>query len=426
LLLAMLGLSIGGAFVPAIPPLFPAAFAWGSALLLWPGLGRARRRQVLILATLGIAGLALGVTRGVAISSTDLLAQNQGIISMLAAVSFLRLLDHGLEASDTVLPVGVSAYRRTTLGVHLFGALINVSALTIIGDRLARSAPLSEAEALYLCRAFTMAVFYSPFIGGMALALSYTPGSDLGPVAAGGIPLALAGLGLLWLLPGLRALPDGTRGYPVHFESLWLPGLLAASVLVVHRLLPILGILALVTTLCPLLVAITLCLRQGPRRAGAEMWRFSRSRLPDLASELTLFLSAGVLGAGLTALLRGAGVGLPFAVFTATQASWLLAGIVAICAVGVHPVVLVTTAAVFLAPLEPDPNLVALLFVAGWGIGCTICPLSGTNLTLAGRYGIDNWRLARRNILFCAAMTGTACVVFHLFELLAGGTGSGG
>jgi drug/metabolite transporter (DMT)-like permease len=64
------------------------------------------------------------------------------------------------------------------LGVHAFGAIINISAVIIMADRLTRATPLTMSQAQLLSRAFTAVAFFSPFIGGVALALAYTPGSN--------------------------------------------------------------------------------------------------------------------------------------------------------------------------------------------------------------------------------------------------------
>ena len=55
------------------------------------------------------------------------------------------------------------------LGVHAFGSVINISAIIIMSDRLARVRPLGFDQAQLFSRAFSSVAFYSPFIGGVAL-----------------------------------------------------------------------------------------------------------------------------------------------------------------------------------------------------------------------------------------------------------------
>ena len=83
----------------------------------------------------GLAGLGWGWHQGVAIDPFRVLAQNQLIISMMAAVTLLRLLNTPFDETGKDLPTGKSAYLKSMLGVHLFGAVINISALVIMADR---------------------------------------------------------------------------------------------------------------------------------------------------------------------------------------------------------------------------------------------------------------------------------------------------
>ena len=418
-LAAMLGLSIASALIDSIPAMAPAACAWLALIICWKRLSPHQRRHALALSALGLAGLLWGVGHGVEIDLIQVLSQNQIIISMLASVTLLRLLSHaGADITRGELPTGRTAYNRSLVGVHLFGAVINISSLIIAADRLSRSRPLSGPQALMLGRSFTMATFYSPFIAGMALALAYTPGSRLGLVMLAGVPLAVFGLGLLYVMGRVGWAGDLTQfpGYPIQLESLWLPGLLAIFVLLIHMLIPSLSILVLVIMLAPVMVVIVLTVRQGPRIASRTLRDFVSQRLPEMAGELSLFLAAGVLGTGLVAVIATLDGPLPFEQFTAAEAGWTVLATAIIAFFGVHPVVMVTAAATVLAPLQPDPNLLAMTFVMSWGIGCSLCPLSGTNLVLHGRYGVNNWFIARKNIGFAAALIMAAVVVMYLYQ----------
>ena len=125
-----------------------------------------------------------------------------------------------------------------------------------------------------------------------------------------------------------------------------------------------------------------------------------------------------MLASGGAALFSTWGEWVPFQVFDAGTASLILIGTVVVAILGVHPVVVVSTAVPLLSPLHPDPSLLALLFVMCWGIGCAISPLSGTNVTLHGRYGISSWLISRRNIGYCTAMSIVAIGLLHNYELV--------
>ena len=420
LLMTMLVLGIANILIDGVAVVWPAVFAWLAAFALWPDTSKIQRIQITCLALVGVAGLLWGWRHDVAIDPWRVLAQNQLIISMMAAVTLLRLLSNSSDAAGKTLPKGKGAYLRSMLGVHLFGAVINISALVIMADRLSRERALSPDQALLLSRTFTLAVFYSPFIGGMALALAYTPGSRLPIIMLFGIPLALAGLVLVLAIATMRthAALDEFRGYPVQLESLWLPALFAIAILVLHGLFPAISVLALIITLAPIIVVVALTFRGGPLAMTHELTGFVRHRLADMSGELMLFLAAGVLASGIAALLASFGDWVPFSEFDARASSIILMVTVAVAVVGVHPIVVVSTAVPLLTSLNPDPSFLALLFVMCWGIGCAISPLSGTNVTLHGRYGVNSWFISRHNVGFCLVMMVIAIGLLHVYELV--------
>ena len=58
---------------------------------------------------------------------------------MLASITLLRLLTPPLREDEAELPRGAGTYLRSMLGVHAFGAVINISAVIIMADRLTRT-----------------------------------------------------------------------------------------------------------------------------------------------------------------------------------------------------------------------------------------------------------------------------------------------
>lgn len=93
---------------------------------------------------------------------------------------------------------------------------------------------------------------------------------------------------------------------------------------------------------------------------------------------------------------------------------------VGIAALGVHPVITLATAGVWLAPLHPDPNLLAITLLMGWAIGVPANPLSGLHLILQGRYGIDGYAFLRWNTGYVLRCLGAAILLLHLYATLLG------
>lgn len=423
LLASMLVLTLASAFVPALTPWPAAACAWSAAALLWPRLPQRQHRQALGMAGIGVAGMLAGVLSGVPADLRLAATGNQTLIGLLCAVSFLRLVTMpDAQTRSEALPRGRTALWRTLLGVHLFGAVINIPAVFILADRLLRNGRLGRRAALVLTRGFCACTFWSPFFAAMAAALNFAPGARLGIIILTGLPLAALALWLTAL-----DTDDGRRdtrgagfvGYPMHLRTLAVPGTLVGLVLGTHLLWPQTGITTIVTLYAPLLCLVVLLGRRG--RAGLHAFAgHALRRLGDGAPELVLFLAAGLLAAGITGLLAATGGQLPFVRFGPIEASLTLLLIVAAAFAGVHPVIAITTFGTWLAPLAPDPTLLTSTLTMGWAIGVPAGPLSGLHLSMQGRYGIPVFAFQRWNSRYIPKLLAASILALHLQAALRG------
>ena len=414
---AMLLLAVAGAVRTEVPAVAAAVPAWAALALLWPGLGRQQHVQAMAFIATGAAALLWAAGRGAPPDVERVLAQNQPILSMLAAVTALRLLNPPPRPGEPELPRGVGAYLRSMLGVHAFGAVINVSAVVIMADRLARVRPLEPNQAQLLSRSFSAVAFHSPFIGGVALALAYTPGSNALVLMAFGVPLALAAFALLsWYARSGRCEDIASfRGYPVHPEDLRVPLALAAAVLAA-ALTTGYSVLTLITLLTPIVVCLALLPRGGVRGLRAALADNVETRAPQMGSELALFLGAGVMAAGLVAASSAAGGWTFFPRLDAFHASLLVLACIVTSAACIHPVVIVGVVAPVAERIDLDPTFLAVTLAMGWGLGCAVNPMSGVNVILSSRYGVGNWRLARRNLPFSATLYPMAVGLLYLYQ----------
>ena len=421
----LLTLMIAASVTPGISLLPAGLLGWIAALLLRDRLGRRQRSQSAWLIGLGVAGIAWGALHGASLNFTQILASNQGLVSLLAAVSFLRLVTHpDAVNNDTPLPRGRKALWRTLIGVHLFGAVINLSTVVVLGDRMTTRGRLGKRRALALSRGFAAAAFWSPFFSAMAAALTYAPGAQLGIVVLAGLPMAAISL---WLTA--RDLDPGNPGggapfigYPMQFSALWIPGLLVAIVLTLHLLVPGWSILAIIALSAPLLTTVILVAREG-RGAWPPLRDHIRHGLASTVNELTLFLAAGVLAAGLISLTGPLGHWLPFERFGPPQASLLLLVMVGVAAFGVHPIITLAVSGVWLAPLHPNPNFLAITLLMAWGIGVPANPLSGLHLMMQGHYGIDGYAFLRWNANYVLKCLGAGIGLLFLYGALLGVSG---
>ena len=419
---ALLTLMIIAAVAPGISLLPAGLLGWIAALLLSDRLGRRQRIQCTWLIGLGIAGVAWGALHGAPLDLAQILAGNQGLISLLAAVSFLRLVTRPDAGNcDTAPPRGRKALWRTLIGVHLFGAVINLSTIVILGDRMATRGRLGKRRALALSRGFAAAAFWSPFFAAMAAVLTYAPGAQPTIVVVAGLPMAALSL---WLTAREIDPENPTRGapfvgYPMRFNALWIPGLLVAIVLIFQILVPRWSILAIIALSAPLLTAVILAAREG-RGAWPSLKGHIQHNLAGFINELALFLSAGILAAGLTSLSKQYGDWLPFDRFGPSQATLALLVMVGCSAFAVHPLITIAACGVWLAPLHPDPNLLAITLLMGWGIGIPVNPLSGLHLVIQGRYGIDGYAFPRWNRVYTLKCLGAGIGLLYLYGELLG------
>ena len=85
---------------------------------------------------------------------------------------------------------------------------------------------------------------------------------------------------------------------------------------------------------------------------------------------------------------------------------------VVLAAIGIHAIVSITVIATWLAPLDPSPTLLAMVFVQSWAVGLVVAPTSGTILSIQGRYGLSALSLVRKNFRYC--LKAYAAAVFCL------------
>lgn len=394
------------------PPVWTAGLAaWGAGALLWPQLARPQRRQALLLAGAGLVAFGVALARGGRPNLMGLLTQNTALLGMLAAVSFLRLL-RTPEAGSEGLPKGRGALWRTLGAVHVLGAVINLSAVFIMADRIGPNGKPRQDQAAALVRAFLAAALWSPFFAATAVALTYAPGASPLGLAASGMAMAAV---LLWLAGRDIERASGNRaadfvGYPMHAAALQVPAVLAALVAAGHWIVPDWAALAVISLASLSVVCVVVLAQRGPRAGGRALYDHVRDRLPGMSGELVLFLSAAVFASGLRSLMDSGGLWLPFTAFGVAEAGVVLAVMILLAALGIHAVITIAMASAWLAPLHPEPTLLALVFVQSWAIGLAAGPMSGIHLALQGRYGLSPGKLARGNVRYCLQAYAVAVV----------------
>lgn len=403
LVVALIACSLANGFLPGVPAWPAGLCACAAAVILFTDLRRHLKLQALALGVLGAVAMLFAGLHGAEVPLARAISINQAILAMLAAVGFIRIIGETQVRTDEALPGGRSAVARTLVGTALIGAAINVSAIVIVGDRIARAGQLSRLQGIVLSRAFASTALWSPFFASMATAMIYAPGASLPLLVGLGLPVGLASLG--YSLRELLADPESNdfRGYPTHRSALLLPTLLAGSVLLGHQLAPTLPILTLISALA-LVLTVGLGARALGRGMGPRLRRFVHEDLAGMSSELVLFIAAGIFAVGTLALARALAFELPFEGFGAAEAAIVVLSTTALGAIGLHPIIAVSTWSGLLLPLSPAPDLLGLTFLMAWSGGVAISPMSGLHLFIQGRFGVPAHSYLRWNARFTAAM----------------------
>lgn len=362
-------------------------------------LGRLNRRQRIQNFAVMTPGLALLGYSIWLIPSSDLLKPllnaNQLIITLLAAISFLQLTTK--LSSDKRDSEGKKGLKRTLISTHLMSAVINVSAMVLVAERLKRDNKLTTIQGLTLLRAFGVCAFWSPFFAAMGATLLSAPGSEVSRFLPYTAPLAIIAMLISYVQLTRRPDIEQFTGYPISIESLRLPLGLASAVLILHYLIPEFSVIMLVSSLAILLVVTLLFVRYSIQEATLRLGNHITEGLPNTRGEIALFISSTVLATGTTAIQIALDIDLAPAQFDATAACITLTILVALSLIGVHPVTSNLIAGATLMPATEDPNLLAITLIMAWSMGSTLSPLAGNQIILQGRYGIRARDLMRAN-----------------------------
>ena len=385
-------------------------FAFAAAVLLLPDTNFAQRIQLGLLVLIGVSLLLLGISRGAVVNWSGVLSQNTGLLAMIMSVGLLKLIITKPSATRAIkkekLPIGRKAFWHTLLSVTLFGSVINISAPILISDRLTLNRPMDYFTAGTLVRAYSGCAAFSPFFGCMAVAITAVGEFDLLSVMANGLPLTIASVVVLyvsavWLHPKKL---DAFYGYPMRLESLFVPFLLTVMVFLANVIFPDVPVLTIIALSSIVLTITLLLLRFGVAHTCQRLVEFVLVDLPRTVNELQLFISAGILASGLQAMVQTGTLSAPITEFTSMHASILLAVMIIIAGMGIHPVIQIAAITPLILVTNPDPELLGLTYLFSWALGTQASPLSGTNLIMQGRYGIVAWRGAVQNWPFVALM----------------------
>jgi hypothetical protein len=383
-----------------------AVTAWSAGVLLMPRASLLLRVQVGVLLAVGIGLIIHAARHGARFDGLQAVSANTGLLTMIAAVGFLRLVALPAAGEIRRLPTGRRAFLQTVASVGIFASVINISAPILIADRIHRERPLDRFTTRSIIRVFTAMSNWSPLFAAMAAVLTYVEGARLDLIVIACLPFSI--LCVLVVVAEARwrhgAEVKTFVGYPLEKESLLLPLLLMFGVALSTRAFPQIPILVVIAICALGLTTAFLLARSGPTPALASLKHHVTQNLPQMVGELSLFLAAGVFAAGVAAIIETGIVESPFTRFDGVTAIELLGLMLLAAIIGIHPIILVSSLTPMLMTLNPNPTLLAIVYLTAWNLGTQSSYLSGTNLVFQGRYGIPSWRSAIWNWPFVAVM----------------------
>ncbi|MFK5949750.1 MAG: hypothetical protein QM500_13385, partial [Methylococcales bacterium] len=225
LILLMVLSSVSHVFFTIIPVYVPGVLAWLAAFLLLPRLSKIIALQTTILIVISASCLLFTLYRHGNFNFLNLFNYNIGLISLLAGVSYLKLIALPASESTLSLPKGKKAFLSTLISAHLFSAVINLSALFLFAERIKQQNNLSKTALVLLTRAFSTAAFWSPFFAAMGVAITYAPDASLFQLVMQGVPLAIvAALLTYWqVVKEDNNAIENFKGYPIDVKSFFIP-----------------------------------------------------------------------------------------------------------------------------------------------------------------------------------------------------------
>lgn len=390
-----------------------STFAWFAFLFLFSGLSN--KRFLIILMIVSFIAFLISLVNHFEINYLKLFTINQYLLTLLIGVGFLRLITTPKKENTTSLPMGKNSFVKTYLSVHLFGSVINLSSLILVADKMYKKAPLSNTQIILLTRAFASDAYWSPFFVAFAAAITYAPNLDASTIIINGLFLALIAFLITYyeITTNISLNISEFLGYPLSLESLYLPLILAISVLFTNYFYPNIQVILLISSFSILITLLILPIKKGFKSSFGLLKTHILYELPKMKSELSLFLVAGMFGMLISSILIGLNLSIPFKIFDWQIASILLLIFIFLAFIGIHPIITIAIIGDFLSGV--NHTLLALTFLMAWSTTVSTSPFSGLNLTIVARYNYKAKDIFCLNIFYALKMYLICC--FCLFVI---------
>ena len=337
---------------------------------------------------------------------------NLYLLTLLISVGFLKLITAPRKDKEE-LPRGKISFIKTYLGIHLFGSIINLSALLLVADKMYKKSKLSPLQIIVLTRSFASDAYWSPFFVAFAAALTYAPNLNTFSIISFGTAIAFIAFFITYIeVIKSKFDLDSFYGYPLSLQTLYLPLILAFFVLITHYLYEDFKIILLISSFAFLLTICILPIKKGLKNSLKILKFHIIDELPKMKSEISLFLVAGLFGIMAGSVLLGLNFNLPFEVFDYKVAAVTLLIFIILAFLGIHPIISISILGDFF--VNANHTLLAMTFLMAWATTVSTSPISGLNLTMSARYSCNPKEIFKLNIFYAIKMY-IVCVILLFF-----------
>jgi len=379
--------------------MYAGILLWLSFFILFSTLKK--KRLIIILFVLSILSFFISYINDYPIDIIKVITINQNLITLLVTVSFLRLINITSNVEDNnSVPKGRKSFFTTYFSLYIFSSVINFSSLVLIADKLYKRSALSSIQIILLTRSFASNVYWSPFFASFAVAVTYAPNLNTSIVILNGIILSFA----VYLLTYFEVTRDKSlninefEGYPFSLNSLILPSVLALLVLSTNYFYKDIKVIILISIFSLILSFGSTLFIDGFFKSIDKFKSFILKDLPNMKSELSLFIVAGMFGVSISSILLGLNITLPTHSFDWISASILLLVFILLGFIGIHPVITVAIIGNYI--VQVDNTLFAVTFLMAWATNVSTSPFSGLNLTMASKYNLNASKVFNLNIKY--------------------------
>ncbi len=392
--------------------IFAGLFVWLAFVLLFITLPK---KQIIIpLLILSFCNFLFSYINDFEIDFIRAIVVNQYLLALLIGVSLLKLITTPKFEKVAKNECGKNSFFKTYLGIHLFGSVINLSALVLVADKMYKKAPLSNLQLVVLTRAFSSDAYWSPFFVAFAVALTYLPDFNKVTIFFNGISLAIIAFIITYIEVKKKFEIDKFKGYPISLETLYIPVILALMVLFSKYYDEDLKVIVLISSYSLLLTLVILFIKEKFTKVFYLMGEHIKSDLPNMKMEISLFLVAGMFGVSVSSILVGYDVSVPFSQFTYIEASLVLLGFMFLSFIGIHPIITIAVIADFL--MEFNHTLLAVTFLMAWAITVSTSPFSGLSLTIQARYKINAREIFVLNLPYAIKIYLVCVLILYILD----------